>query len=400
MKTKTKTPQAAAPNVESECAFSPVENELPLRWYRRLHLVPANGLGVVRRAMFLALLTWLPIVIWAATAGRLVTAEAGEPLLQHFGIHVRCLLAIPLLILAEAAMDKTARRLLPQFLSSGVVGPDLRSQFEQVSIDLRRLRDSSLPWVPVFGVALAWSLVDQPDLHTDAMSWALDADQKLGFGGWWFGYVVRPIFLALVLSWLWRLLLVVHWFWRVSRLELSLVPTHPDRTGGLGFVEKLPGAFAMVTFALSATIASRWAHEIAYHGQSLDAYKLPAAAFVVIWTLCLLMPLLALIPVLAKARARAIPAYAALVGEQGRLVHRRWILRQPVADAPILDAPEIGPVADAAAMYEAVTKMRVAPIGKASLIKILVPMALPMLVVAALQIPFKELLLKLLKALV
>jgi hypothetical protein len=82
------------------------------------------------------------------------------------------------------------------------------------------------------------------------------------------------------------------------------------------------------------------------------------------------------------------------------LVHRRWILRQPVTDTPLLDAPEIGPVADAAAMYDAVTRMRIAPIGKASIVKILVPMVLPMLIVAALQIPFKDLLLKLLKALV
>ena len=400
MKTKAKTSQAAGSDVETGGAFSPVENELPLRWYRRLKLVPANGLGTGRRAVFLALLTWLPIVVWAATVGRLVTSEIGEPLLQHFGIHVRCLLAIPLLILAESAMDTTARRLLPQFLASGVIGPGQRTAFEQVSVDVSRLRDSSLPWALVLGVALGWSLADQPDLHTDAMSWALDADQKLGFGGWWFAYVARPIFLALVLSWAWRLLLVVTWFWRVGRLGLSLVPTHPDRTGGMAFVEKLPGAFSMVTIALSATIASRWAHEVAYHGQALASYKLPAAAFVILWTLFLLLPLLALVPALAATRGRAIPAYAALVGEQGRLVHRRWILREPVADTDLLEAPGIGPVADAAAMYEAVTKMRIAPIGKPSLVRILVPMVLPLLVVAAMRIPLKELLLKLLKALV
>ena len=158
MNNKAKTAQAAGSGVETGAAFSPVENELPLRWYRRLKLVPANGLGTGRRAVFLALLTWLPIVIWAATVGRLLTSEVGEPLLQHFGIHVRCLLAIPLLILAESAMDKTARRLLPQFLASGVVGPEQRSAFEQVSVDLRRLRDASLPWALVLGVALGWSL--------------------------------------------------------------------------------------------------------------------------------------------------------------------------------------------------------------------------------------------------
>jgi hypothetical protein len=89
-----------------------------------------------------------------------------------------------------------------------------------------------------------------------------------------------------------------------------------------------------------------------------------------------------------------------LVGRQGALVHRRWIEGREVAAEPILEAPEIGPVADAAAMYEAVVKMRVVPIGKVSIAGILLPLALPLLVVAALQIPLKDLLLKLAKALV
>jgi len=388
------------PATDPEVEFSPVENELPLRWYRRLHLVPADGLGAGRRAVFFALLTWLPIMVWAATAGRLLTTDSGEPLLQHYGVHVRCLLAIPLFILAEAAMHSAAKRLASQFVSSGIVGPDQFAGFEQATRDIRDLRNSSLPWVFVFGATVAWSLVDSPVLHEDAMSWAVGADGALGFGGGWYAYVVRPIFLALVLGWLWRMLLVAYWFFRVGKLDLSLVPTHPDRTGGLAFVEKLPGAFAMVAFALSAVIGSRWAHEIVYHAATLQSFKLTAAAFVILWSLFVLLPLLALAPALIAARGRAIPAYSALVGEQGRLVHRRWILGEPVADAPILDASEIGPVADAAAMYDAVKHMRIVPIGKGAIIKILVPIALPLIVVAALQIPLKELLLKLVKTLI
>ena len=209
-----------------------------------------------------------------------------------------------------------------------------------------------------------------------------------------------PIFLALLLGWLWRMLLVAWWFWKVGRLGLALVPTHPDRTGGIAFVEKVPGAFALVTFAVTAVIASRWAHDIEFHGAMLQSFKLPGALFVVLWTLLALLPLLALAPALIAARARAIPAYAALVGEQGRLVHRRWILRETVPDTPLLDAPEIGPVADANAMYDAVKKMRGVPIGKGAIMKVLLPIALPFIVVAALQVPLKDLLLKLAKALV
>ncbi len=81
-------------------------------------------------------------------------------------------------------------------------------------------------------------------------------------------------------------------------------------------------------------------------------------------------------------------------------MHRRWIKGETISDTPLLDAPEIGPVADANAMFDAVKKMRPVPIGKAAVMKVLVPIALPLIVVAALQVPLKELLLKLAKALV
>jgi hypothetical protein len=231
------------------------------------------------------------------------------------------------------------------------------------------------------------------------MSWAFRADGSLGFGGWWAAYVARPIFFALLLGWLWRIALVTVWMWRVGKLGLSFVPTHPDRAGGIAFVERLPGAFALVTLALSAVPASRWAHEVIHHGASLASFRLPALAFAVLWTLLLLLPLLALAPALGGAKRRAAPAYAALVGEQGRLVHRRWIERKAVDDE-LLEAAGVGPVADAAALYDAVKKMRPFPVGKAALIGILAPMAVPFVLLVLVQFPVKDILLKLLKLLV
>jgi hypothetical protein len=378
--------------------FSPVDNELPLRWLRQLHLVPSRGLGVVRRAVFLLALTWLPIFIWSVLMGRLVDTTTGEPLLRHYGVHARCLLAIPLFILAEAGLHSGVKRMASLFVSSGVVPSSQLAAFTQTLQAVRKLRDSSLPWVFVAGATLAWLVFDYPSPQDHVYSWAVERDGALGFGGWWYAYVARPIFVALLLGWFWRMGLVAYWFWRIGRLQLSLVPTHPDRTGGLAFVEKLPSAFALVTFGVTAVVGSRWAHDIAYHGETLRAYAIPAAVFVVVWTLFALAPLLALAPHLLAARKEALPAYASLVGEQGRLVHRRWILREKVEDNPLLDAPEIGPVADAAALYDAVGQMRVVPIGKVALLAVLGPIAVPLLAVAALQVPLRELLLTLLKS--
>jgi hypothetical protein len=391
------------PNIEatkSSLPFSPVDDEPPLRWQRAVHLAPRDGLGVARRAIFFALLGWLPIALWALIRGRFIAASPGEPLLQHYGVHVRCLVAIPLLIIGEATLHKAALRYFPQFIRSGLIDDATRLRFETVLRSFRRWREMSRPWMLMIGAAVAWALFDSAANHGDAMSWALDAQGKLGFGGLWFVFVVRPIFVALLLGWLWRIALLVLFFARIGTLNLSFVPSHPDRLGGLGFLERLPNAFAPVSLAVSATIASRWAHEVVYHQQSVMALKLPAAAFVVVWSLLLLAPFVPLMPVLRAAKRAALPDYAAMVAEQGRLVRRRWIDGTTKAEGPLLEPEGIGVIADSATMYSAVRAMRILPIGKASLGAIVLPIVVPMIVVAALQIPIKTLLLGLLKTLI
>jgi len=168
-------------------------------------------------------------------------------------------------------------RYFPQFITSGIVDDITRPRFEAAVRTLCRWRDSSLPWFVVITVALTWTFIDRTPNHLDEMSWAFDGRGGLGFGGIWFAYVVRPIFLGLLLGWLWRIALLAMLILRFSRLGLSLVPSHPDRAGGLGFLEKLPSAFGPVSFGLSAMLASRWAHQIVCHGVTLDSLKLPVA---------------------------------------------------------------------------------------------------------------------------
>lgn len=56
-------------------------------------------------------------------------------------------------------------------------------------------------------------------------------------------------------------------------------------------------------------------------------------------------------------------------------------------------------MADTIALSDGVGRMRLAPIGMRALVAILLPVLLPLLVVAAIEIPVKDLLLKLLSTL-
>lgn len=378
--------------------FELARGDVLFRLQRRLGLIPANGLGLVRRAVFWSLLGWLPIAIWALVTQRALPGDSVEPLLAHFGVHARLLVAVPLLILAEGPASALAAHLLRQFIVAGVVPETGCASFVAAVQHAVRWRDAAWPWLVFLAIAIALGTYSQTIARAHEVDWASLGPDGLGFGGYWYLYVSRTIFLTLVLGWIWRIGLLASLLARIARLDLALVPSHADRAGGLGFLERLPAAFAPLALAVSIVLASRWAHDAVYHGLSLLSVKIEMLLFLALCIAAFSAPLLFFRGPLKRARSQALLDYGALVGRQGRLVHVRWIGRRPIDDQPLLDAPELGPVADTNALYDAVKAMRTVPFGMSAVMPIAAAAALPMLAVLALQVPVATLLKRLLHA--
>ncbi|MCX7892070.1 MAG: hypothetical protein N2544_06870 [Burkholderiales bacterium] len=391
---------AAAGVADPALGLSLVRGDALFRLQRRVGLIPAHGLGLVRRAVFWSLFAWLPVVLWAIHAGRALPGVPGEPLLAHFGIHARFLVAVPLLILAEGPVHAASTRLLGYFAASGVVPPAETGRFRAAVAATARLRDGTLPWIVIAGLVLGFTTTSEIVHHAHEIDWADGGagDGRWGFGALWYLYVGRSVYLTLVLAWLWRAVLLAVLLWRIARLDLALVPTHPDRAGGVGFLERVPPLFAPVVLGIGCVIASRWAHDAVYHGLALQSLRVEMAAFVAAALAVFLLPLAAFAGPLMRAKRQALLDYGALVGRHGRLVRERWIEGKTVDDA-VLGAPELGPVADTVTAYEAVKAMRAVPVGKAAVVPLAAAAAAPMIALLALQMPVKDLALALVKAL-
>jgi hypothetical protein len=265
------------------------------------------------------------------------------------------------------------------------------------------MRDATLPWLLMFGAVLAVNTVAETLERSHEVIWAADgsgAPQSLGFGAIWFLYVARPIQFALLVAWLWRVVLLGSLFRRIAKLELSLVPTHPDRAGGLGFLESTPKIFAPVVLALGAVLAARWAHDIVYHDVHVQDLRIQMVAFVIVAVVLFSSPLLAFVPLMAKTKRRALLDYSALVGRHGRLVRDRWVAGKEVGDDALLSAPELGPIADTGSIYEAVAAMRMLPIGMSTVAPLLIAAMLPLIAVLAIEIPIAKILGALAKAVI
>jgi len=370
-----------------------------------LGLIPRHGgFGLARRIAIAIVVTWAPLVVYAVLQRRLLPeGGAPEPLLEHFGIHARFLLALPLLFVAEATTDAVLHRILPQFVTTGLVDGQLQPAFRQILARAARLRRSRLALAAMIaivaaGAAAGWG--GSEGLHE--LAWERPpAAVGFHFGAFWFSWVSRPLFLLVLLAWLWRLAVLTWMFAQIARLELRLAPTHPDRVGGLGFLETLTTGLAPLFFAVALPIAGRWGHEAVYHGLDVNQLKAPAAGLVVVQLLLALAPLLVFGPRLRAVRRRALVGYGALLAEHGRRVERRWIERQVVPDEEgLLSAPEIGPVADTVSLYQAVAGMRTSPLSRRSLAPIALASVLPLVPVFATQIPLKQIAAKLLAPLV
>jgi hypothetical protein len=124
--------EPSASTQHPDVGFSLVHGGPPYHLQQKLGLIPRRGLGVPRRIIVFMLLTWAPIMGWALVNEHLWAAAVSEPLLQHFGVHVRCLVAIPLLIAAEAVAEAISRRLFPYFVASGLVTDVTTPRFVEI----------------------------------------------------------------------------------------------------------------------------------------------------------------------------------------------------------------------------------------------------------------------------
>src|SRR5262245_19408500 len=376
---------------EPEPEFSLVRDPV-LRLLRNLSLVPRRGLGAGRRTIALILITWLPIMVWAVFSGQLEPIQ-GESVIRHLGVHVRCLFAIPLLVLAEPAAERYMGLIVGNFHLSGLVRPEDRHAFSAILRRVEHICDSKIAWgvilaVVVVGAITASRMALLEDY--DSLAWGQHA-AGIDFGAAWALYVGRPIFLFLVLAWLWRLVLTWILFWRLSRTELQLVAPHPDRVGGLGFLQLHTLAFNPVVLAISSVFSVAVAHRILVHGAKIKEYEVHFVLLIIALVVVFLLPLTAFAHRLWRLLMLAQFQYGTLAGRHVRGLDERWVDQRKLED-DILSAPEIGPAADVATLYGMGTKVLLMPLGKLQVASLILAAAIPPALVAALQVPFKDVL--------
>jgi hypothetical protein len=358
---------------------------------RKAH-ISGDALELVRRrAIVIALLAWLPLLLLSALEGHALGESVAVPFLRDLEVHIRFLVGLPLFVVAELVVHDRMRFVLRQFLERNLIPPDAAKRFEAAVGAAFRLRNSVLAellliaFVYVVGISLVW----RQYLTLGTPTWyALPegGGMTLTLSGIWFGYVSLPLFQFLMLRWYYRVFIWARFLWQVSRIGLNLVPTHPDRVGGLGFLSNTAYAFVPLAAAHGAVLAGMIANRIFYTGASLLDFKAEVALIVAV-LLCLVFgPLLVFAPQLAQAKRRGNREYGTLALRYVSEFDAKWLRGGAPADEPLVGSGDIQSLADLANSFEVVRGMRLAPVTREAVVQLafatlapIVPLGLTMM---------------------
>jgi hypothetical protein len=363
---------------------------------RRAHLSDDALMMARQRIIVISLLAWLPLLLLSTLEGRVMGGSAVVPFLLDVEVHVRYLVTLPLLIGAELVVHRRMRSLVKQFLERCLIPEGAMTRFETAIASAFRLRNSALAEILliafVYGVGIL--IIWRQYIALDTATWYATPSSdgsKLSLAGAWYGYVSLPIFQFLLCRWYFRLFIWTRFLWQVSRIELNLIPTHPDRLGGLGFLSKTPYAFALLAVAHGTLLAGPLANRILYLGAGLLEFKIEIAVLVLFVLVVILGPLLVFTPQLAEAKRTGLREYGTLAERYVREFDAKWLRGGAPATEAFVGSSDIQSLADLGNSYEVVRTMHIAPVTKDMIVQIAVATLAPMVPLALSMMPLEEL---------
>ena len=328
-----------------------------------------------KRMAFLVLFTWLPLLLLSVAEGRAWGGSVKLPFLMDVDVNARFLVALPLFVLAELVVHQWMRLAVGAFVSRGLVPQEARGRFGAAITSAMRLRNSTLAELLMIGsvygigVLVVWrtrAAIDIPTWYAVAGGTRLQPT----LAGWWFGCVSLPFIQFILLRWYFRLLIWTRFLWQVSRIDLDLLPTHPDRAGGLGFLSTITYAFAPLLAGQGVLLASVMANKIFYAGAKLTDFKMELFAWVTGMLVFALAPLLVFIPLLTRTKHIGLAEYGEFAQRYVREFDVKWLRGGAPADEPLVGTGDIQSLADLGNSFEIVRSMKPVPFSRDTVLQL------------------------------
>lgn len=385
-------PRVSWPELEN---FSLVLGGPLYQFLRRTHLEERVEEHLLRRVVVISGFIWLPLLLLCLVEGTLYTGVP-IPFVGDIETHARFLVAVPLLIFAELFVHLRMRVVVVQFLDRRLIPEAALERFKAAILSAMRSRNSVAAELVLIAIIFPLAYyVRSHFLALESSTWYARIENggaTATYAGMWYWWVSNPLFQFLLVRWYYRLFIWARFLWHVSRIELALIPTHPDRNGGLGFLSASAYAVSPLLAAHGAAVAGFVANRIFYGGASLTHFKLEIVVLVVFLLLVVLGPLCVFAAQILAAKRKGLRDYGILAAEYTREFDQRWV-RGAVRDGQeLLGSADIQSLADLGNAYAVIKEMKAIPVSRDTFVQLILATIIPFAPLLLTMMPLEELL--------
>jgi hypothetical protein len=352
--------------------------------------------SVPRLILATVALTW-GVIMLLALADSLVRPGISTAALLKLGGHARLLVGVPLLIVAEWLLGGRVAAATKLLVDHRILNAEGSAEWNRRVKRVERARDAFLPElflalavvaITIAGLAdvlpgglLRWLA---PTLHAQARG-QVPSSPAL----WWFILVAQPLFLFLLLRWLWHWSLWAFLLVRLARLDPELQSSHPDHVGGIEFLENPLDALVAFVLCVGVVLSATWADEIAATGAAAATFAPVFLVFVAFVLVIAVAPYAALGAPLFRARRAGETAYGGLARMYIGAFDARWV-RTP-RSSELLGTPDVQSLADMGTAFSVVADMRVSVISVRRATRLTILAVAPIFPPVIMQMPATEL---------
>lgn len=374
----------------------------PMLAEARLGLLRPGRMHTGRRCLVFVLLTWAPLLLLTAREGTLLPRSDGIAFLADAGAFARSWVAGPLLLLADAYAGRELSRIAERFRWMCGLDPATREGYSRIVASTLRIRDGLLleVLVALSVVLLVTAMVNGlPFAQLPLWHRSAGAPGHLSVAGWWYVLVSVPLLLLLIVGWLWRLVVWTRFLVLVARLDLAIVPEHPDAAGGMGFVGYSVRGFALVAAAFGAIVAGAVANQLLHHAAQPQSFRMLVAGTAAACVVLFCAPLFVFAPRLARERRRGMRQFGELCTSFGLQFSGEWFSGRRV-ERNVLDRNDFSSATDLYQVVDRVKAMRFVPLDRTNVLLLAGATLVPFIPVVLLAIPFETVVMRLLGMLV
>ena len=366
---------------------------------RKLKLEGEADPSIVKKIIFFIIISWLPLLILSLIESTAINPSIKISFLLDFVLYIRVFVVIPLLFIAERILRSIIFKSLNHFTDSGIVADNNIEEYKVTLKFFGKHKDSGLIDILIIVAAYAiviWGWINiwkYYDMTSSLTSWQFsqNVQGQISLSGYWYAFMTIPIYLFFFCKLLWKFLLWAVILFKISKMNLNLFPTDPDRSGGLGFIGHNQVFFGILGFIQSSIFSAEIANKVLYSDMVIQDFKFIILGYVLLITFILIFPMFFFVRKLTLTKLGGILDYGVASHKYVSGFHDKWVNGNNPDGEKLLGSADIQSLADLSNSYGIVKTMIPVPIDLRKIVTLILIILVPFSPLILFVIPLNEL---------